>query len=220
VITLPQITLNSIQQDFTATPTPTMTPPPAVMLEAIDSANVRSKPDPSDDTNRLGTIHNGDFYPVIGRYYQWLQIQYTPSPDGRAWVFSELVTVSGDINIVPDLSQQPTATTDAALAAATAGTPLPGGATAISTDSREIAAPDGVIGTINPTTQVQGTVLPTYTYPPDIVALAPTDPPPTATPPPDVLPISVNDGIPPIVPIIVLGGFGLLGLIISSLRRS
>src|SRR5262249_20159162 len=106
VITLPQVTLNPIQQDFTVTPTPTITPPPAVMLEWIDSANVRSKPDPTDDTNRLGTIHSGDYYPVIGRYYQWLEIQYNPAPDGRAWVFSDLVTVTGDLNIVPDLSQQ------------------------------------------------------------------------------------------------------------------
>src|SRR5262249_39929278 len=52
VITLPQITLNPAEQDFTETPTPTITPPPAVMLEAIDAANVRSKPDPTDETNR------------------------------------------------------------------------------------------------------------------------------------------------------------------------
>jgi len=221
VITLPQVTLNSIQQDFTETPTPTITPLGPVVLEALSEANVRSQPDPASE--RLGSIRAGDYYPVIGRYYQWLQFQYDPSPSGRGWVFGELVTVTGDLNTVPDLSQQPTPTTDAALAGAsqTAAvvTLTPGGELTVASDSsREIAAPIG-LGTVNPTTQVQGTVLPTYTYPPDIVALAPTEAPPSPTPETNVLPISVNNGIPPILPIIILGGFGTLGLIISALRR-
>jgi hypothetical protein len=71
---------------------------------------------------------------------------------------------------------------------------------------------------------VGATFLPTFTYPPNVplatptagqqVALAAT---PTETPGSVLLP--ATDGLPPVVPILILGALGVLGLAISSVRR-
>ncbi|NDJ84512.1 MAG: hypothetical protein GYB66_01370, partial [Chloroflexi bacterium] len=60
-----------------ATPTETRTPTPAgpVYVEARNpDTNVRSGPDISND--RLGQIQPGERYPVLGRRFRWLQIEY------------------------------------------------------------------------------------------------------------------------------------------------
>jgi hypothetical protein len=84
---------------------------------------------------------------------------------------------------------------------------------------RVLSVPEGDSGGVD---QVAGapTILPTFTYPPDIVAIAPTQGVPlTPTASPDLALPEISDGVPPIVPIIVLGGLGLLGLAVSSILR-
>lgn len=196
-------------------PTAAPTTAAAVVLEALDTANVRTQPDTS--ASQLGTIRNGDLYPVIGRYFEWLQFQYPPSPNGTGWVFGQLVSVTGDLLQVPevDLASEPTFDPLAGNATGTqnAITQTPGGLLTATAFERFLA---GSAGTLVP-----GEILPTFTYPPNAALIAPTpdivvqeqEAPPASTPP-------ANEGIPPIVPILLVGGLGVLGLIASALRRS
>ena len=206
-----------------ATPTVTRTPTQsAVMIEAKGDAgevNVRAEADIESD--RLGSIRAGEFYPVLGRYFRWIQFQYETSPTGRGWVFDELVNIIGDESSIPDLTVQTLPTADPISEAGTqtqvAITLTPGGLLTVTANSRVISVEQS---DVSQTTNVDGQdVLPTFTYPPDIVAAVPTEMTVTATPVPENLPITVPTNIPPITPIVLLGGMGLLGLIVSSLRR-
>jgi hypothetical protein len=194
------------------------------MLEAITEANVRAEPDP--ESERLGTIRSGEFYTVLGRYFRWIQFQYNPSPNGRGWVFDELVTISGDESTIPDLTEQSVATVDPSILAATqtleAVTLTPGGiltATAIMGILTTPVTPNSEPGSnLQPSSP---NIPPTYTYPPSITTAIPNgvtlmDRP---TPNPEEVAAGIVGGLPPIVPIVVLGGAGLLGLLISTTRR-
>ncbi|MDX2136996.1 MAG: SH3 domain-containing protein [Chloroflexota bacterium] len=214
----------------TATPTWTPTVAPLAVLEPIDFANVRDAPD--INAQDIGDIQSGERFTVIGRSGLWYQFQYDRAPNGIGWVYSELVTITGDVNAIPELTLQPVATVDPLILGATqtvaAALLLPGGEFTIT------AAAGGLVGTLavgNPaasdpraTTPPEGTALPTFTYPPGIVR---------------VTPIAVADAgiateldveeieilqsdlqrIPPILPILALGGLGVLGLMVSGYRR-
>lgn len=92
------------------TPTPTLTLPAptiaaAVYAEPIISANLRYGPDPSYP--RIGEIKKGEKYAVLRRHSQvpWYEIAYAGVASGRAWVYAELVTLEGDINLVPSITE-------------------------------------------------------------------------------------------------------------------
>jgi hypothetical protein len=224
-INLSTSTLPATVALVTATPTRTPTPIGMVILEAITEANVRAEPDP--ESERLGTIHAGEIYTVLGRYFRWIQFQYDTSPNGRGWVFEELVTITGDLSAVDDLAAAPQPTVDPIILGATetqaAITQTPGGLLTATANARIIPAPVAVEGSnVLEGTEEVGIIsaLPTFTYPPDVLTPAVTSETfSTPTPSPDLLPISVSDGVPPIVPILLLGGLGLLGLAVSSIRR-
>ncbi|MBE2183276.1 MAG: SH3 domain-containing protein [Anaerolineae bacterium] len=237
VLLLPGLSINA-QTGPTATPaqiqlstpiTPTVpglviTPPTtapttvaAVVLEAIDSANVRSQPD--TDAAQIGTIRNGDLYPVIGRHFEWLQFQFPPSPNGAGWVFGQLVNVNGDLSQIPEINLDTEPTFDPMAGNATATqnaiTQTPGGLLTATAFERFLA---GSAGTIVP-----GQVLPTYTYPPNAALIAPT--PDILLSPQQEIPqavpsASADQGMPPILPILIVGGLGVLGLIVNALKRS
>ena len=216
--------------DAGATATRTPTPQAQALLEAKELANVRA--DASTEADQLGTIRAGEFFNVIGRYARWIQFEYPQSPNGRGWVYDELVTITGDTASIPviDLDALPTSDPAAAAASQTliAVTQTPGGvltATAVARDA--VTAPVSSVGGIISTQGVPGEIaveiLPTFTYPPGVVALAP-------TPIQDDESASVEDrqpgaassgdiGMPPLTPILILGGIGLLGLAVSSIRR-
>jgi SH3 domain-containing protein len=216
-----------------ATEPPTRTPTPngIVLLEALSEANVRSEPDTNSE--RLGTIRNGDVYTVVGQYYRWYKFEYDTSPSGFGWVFDDLVHIIGDENSIADLTQTSLPTLDPIIAGQTgtvdAVTQTPGGILTLTANAGAIPLP----GQSNPGNSSQGinlqdngSVLPTYTFPANILL-----PTPLPTLPNDVevgtateatgdttnLPLS--SPIPPIAPILVLGALGLLGLFISSYRR-
>ncbi len=213
-------------QLFTETPTRTPTPIGLVVLEAITEANVRAEADP--ESERLGTIRAGEIYPVLGRYFRWLQFQYDPSPNGRGWVFDELVTITGDQSTVRDLAVQDVPTIDPAQLGITqtleAVTLTPGGILTATANARTIPAPVALENAPIPASgeQAGNTVaLPTFTYPPNVARVesgefAPAEP---TSSPSNTLATEISDGLPPIVPIAVLGGLGLLGLLVSSIRR-
>ncbi len=161
---------------------------------------------------------------MLGRYYRWLQFQFDTSPSGRGWVFDELVNITGDENSIPDLSVEALPTANPSIEAATqtaaAITQTPGGLLTATAQSRFIALPTDSFGN-GGQTQNDEVVLPTFTYPPNLVAQAPTDSALTVIPTtsPESAPLSVPTNVPPIVPILLLGAGGILGLVVSALRR-
>ncbi len=207
------------QQVGAATPTRTATPQGIALLEAKEFANVRSEP--STDSAQLGQIKVGETYNVIGRYISWIQFQYPSSPTGKGWVFGELVNLTGNVDNIPDIdpfaAQSPQ---DSVVSAETATqsilTQTPGGVLTAT-----------VLARIVPVTS-EATALepvgpqPTFTYPPGMVAIAPTPGAAVSTVAADdsaAVQAPSSDGVPPLVPIVILGGVGLLGLLISSIRR-
>lgn len=83
-----------------------------VLAEAINSANLRAGT--STDTEIVGTIQIGTRYPVVGRsaLYPWVLLGDIVSFDPIGWVFVDLVTVTGDLSVVPvteiNVAAQPT----------------------------------------------------------------------------------------------------------------
>jgi Bacterial SH3 domain len=217
-----------------ATEAPTRTPTPngPVLLEALNEANVRAQPD--TDSERLGTIRNGDVYAVLGRYFRWYKFEYNTSPSGYGWVFDDLVHVIGDETLIPDLTQDALPTIDPISAGATGTmeivTQTPGGILTVTANAGVIPLP--VEGATNgavsvPALPQSGSVLPTYTYPADIFLPTPV---PTGAQSESVeraptqtegnpSKVALPSHIPPIAPILILGAIGLIGLFISSYRR-
>ncbi|MBN1964486.1 MAG: serine hydrolase [Anaerolineae bacterium] len=90
--------------------TPVMSAPPLqltptnILAEAIQEANVRAGAGVEYDL--LGTITSGTRYQVYGQheFFPWLLIAYPPAPQGQAWVFADLVTLSVPLSQVPVLT--------------------------------------------------------------------------------------------------------------------
>lgn len=215
-----------------ATPTWTATPATLAVLEPLDSANVRAEPDVNGA--QLGVIRAGEVYTITGRYFEWYQFQYSGSPSGRAWVFGQIVRVTGDENTIPEITLEPLPTQDPAQLGATetaaAIAQTPGGELTATSAARGIVATFEIPGissaprSADGTPPAQGELLPTFTYPPGI-ALVPThaaeSAQPTDAPLLENIELSTQDlrNIPPIVPIVVLGGLGLAGLLLTAFRR-
>ena len=199
-----------------ATPTWTGTPEGQIFIEAREFANVRAQPDPN--AAQLGQIRSGEQYAAVGRYFQWIQFQYPTSPTGLGWVFGELVdVVGGDATLIPELADPAANAPDEAefQAAATqaAVTQTPGGVLTATAATRFEAL--GQSATLD-----GPQILPTFTYPPGIV-FQPTSavPAPDATAAPAPVTAEGQGGLPPLVPIVLVGGLGVLGLLLNSLRR-
>jgi Bacterial SH3 domain len=222
-----QINLSPVEQQAqeqnSAGPTPTRTPTQEgiALLEAKDFANVRAEP--STDAAQLGQIKAGEKYNVIGRYVSWIQFEFQASPTGKGWVFGDLVTLSGNVDNIPNIDPYAGTAVDSGVSAGTATqsvlTQTPGGVLTATVLAR-IAVPQG---TAEPTDNGTHEILPTFTYPPGLIPIAPAPGATTTVASPDsqsVAPVSNSNNLPPIVPILLLGGVGLLGLALSSLRRS
>jgi hypothetical protein len=210
------------------TPTPTAGPPTETatrtptsagraVVEAISNdTNVRAGPDINDTP--VGKIFPGRQYPVVGQRFDWYQIEFPDAPSGTGWVYSGVVTLSGDPQTIVQLELEDIPTVDPAFAAVQetlaviTGTP---GSLATLTAQVQItptgvftAAPGEVAPTLYP-----GQPLPTFTFPPY-----------TSTPViiPRAAPSTLQDNsgsLPPLIPILALGALGLLGLLVSLLRR-
>lgn len=202
----------AIQVEATSTRTPT--PEGQIYLEAREFANVRAQPD--TEAAQLGQIVSGNRYVATARHFQWIQFVYEPSPTGRAWVFADLVNVSGDVNqlleIVDPFAADPDQPRIDAEATQIAVTLTPGGLLTATANTRFEALGQATLsGPI---------ILPTFTYPPGIVRV-PTlaEPLPDATPDPQPVAIGSSGGLAPIMPVLILGGLGIAGLLVNSLRR-
>jgi hypothetical protein len=203
---------------YVMTPTPTRTPTPIgpALAEALEGpTNVRSGPD--INAERLGQILPGEFYPILGRASGtlWYKIQYPDSPSGTAWVFEQVISITGDVGNIPELnlSSEPTIDVNSVVASQTLEVmALTPGALETATVQ---ALFGGVIGngeTLTPS-PTSGP-LPTFTYPPGPVVQSTVVMPQAAQ--------AAGDGgaLPPIIPIIVLAAVGSFGLFIGILRRT
>lgn len=202
----------------TATPTYTATPEGPAIARAIpneldQAVNVRALPDPNADV--VGTLEFETDYVVTGKYFSWWQIDFSRAPGGRGYVFESVVDVSIGSQPVPDVDpySEPTPDPEAENAE---------GEAAVGPDGRVLDIP-----TPDPSRQLEldeSVVLPTFTPPPDLVVVPPTTLGEQGiTPTPDLFTAALNTvssgGIPPIVPIGVLGGLGALGMLIAVIRR-
>ena len=202
----------------TVTPTFTLTAPGPSVLQAKESAgrvNVRSAPNTSSDL--LGAIVYGTRYPFLRRYFLWYELEYEAAPNGRAWVFSELVEVEGELESVQTITDY----TDVANVTVGEGQPAIvaglGSDSGTETASRTliISSPEAGANRF----QLQATPLPTFTYPPDLPVFAP-----TKASAPVNRDLAPNDtdilmDLPPLIPIVLLAGFGVVGMMINSIRR-
>ncbi len=234
---IPTLTLPATEIAI-ATPTVTITPTPqgAALLEMSPDAtdvNIRSTPEIVEG-NVLGKMERGVQYVVVGRYEQWWQFIYPNSPTGFGWAFDTLVAIIGNENDVPPVTNPfnaaPVAAAPAILDAASlsltlaASTLTPGAELTLNAESRLLQAP-----TINPeiatvVALANNQELPTFTPPAEVAprtngGLGSVDTAPT----PDVLLEAVSTitsgNLPPMVPILLLAAGGLLGLLVSTLRR-
>jgi uncharacterized protein YraI len=72
-----------------------------VSAQALGQANLRA--DDNVDSDLVGEIASGINYPVIGRsqYYPWLLLGNPDTFAPKGWVYDTLVTVNGNVNVVP-----------------------------------------------------------------------------------------------------------------------
>ncbi len=190
----------------TATWTPTAAAP--VQLEPLDIANVRALP--STDEAQLGVIRSGETYTITGRYENWYQFQYDPAPNRTGWVYGELISVIGDASVIPLIDPYAQPTVSAVLPTSDSAILPPGTGGVVATASGQ----DGIGGDNN------APALPTFTYPPGVTRPLPTDPGAVSTPESGGgTDNSAVSDTPPILPVLVLGGLGILGLAFSSMRR-
>lgn len=128
-----------------------------VQAEAVGQANLRS----ATDVNALlvGQISSGTRYPVIGRsqFYPWLLLGDPATFQPLGWVFADLVTVYGNVNVVPFNEMQfngpPSATAITPSGATPTDPPVVGVALPTATLN-----PDAPTATLVPTTGIYGTV--------------------------------------------------------------
>jgi len=220
---LPQAQPQAIQQQaMFASPTPTVTPTEDLSIgfevkPDLGTADVRAMPDPEGE--RLDPIKSGTRYIITGRFYKWIRFQYDKALDGSGWVFEDLVDITGT-GTIPDID--PYATPSATPAGGNieetraAVTLTPGAIDTLDAQARLIAVP-----TMATTGEVQAGVLPTYTRPAEVAprqtqAAVSSGRPATLQ---ETLARAATGQIPPIVPILVLGAAGLLGMIVSLWRR-
>lgn len=201
-----------------ATVTPTFTPTPVgvVLLEVKEGSggiNVRTEPGPEAD--QLGTISFGTLYPVYRQFYSWYEIEFELSPNRRGWIYGEFVDIIGDSNEIEFIEDFNWATPQGSLSSATEESDELGADSVSSTPvTRQLDAP-ATIESANQTPTVQ-LVLPTYTYPPSNnttsqIALR-------SEVSEDANQNTATEQMPPLLPILLLGGAGMIGLLFDSLR--
>jgi hypothetical protein len=136
----------------TSTLPPTATPVTARPLE--DDVNLRAGP--GLDQALVGTLKSGESVQVIGRSddVPWFQVACSCAPDGLAWVFGEVVVISGDISTLPEVTIKlsgtavvlPTlAPTDPPAPSAPGVTPTPYGCQKPPDDYTRVTVSDGIV---------------------------------------------------------------------------
>ena len=112
------------QQPTGEIPTVTSTPRgPYVIVNALtaNDTQINVRAGPSALTEKVGVLLIDQEANALGRYADWVQIEYTGAPGGKAWVYGNLVTLfGGNLPIVeppPTSTPNTTQTVDPTLAA-------------------------------------------------------------------------------------------------------
>ncbi len=212
---------------FTPTPTFTPTSEGPLQLQVLGDTPVNVRAQADINSEQLGTIRPEETYTVIGRLFLWYQIVFDSSPSGRGWVFGDLVEILGDEAEVPDLSVATRVpannTVDSGSNTDNINPSSEIGLTATA-NARIIEPPISNNGSSSTGDQNVGGALPTYTYPPNLPSFIPS----SIVESEEATLIPENDspqlggdsgGVAPILPIVILGLAGLIGMLISSFRR-
>jgi hypothetical protein len=99
------------QQPTGELPTVTSTPRgPYVVVNALTATDtqINVRAGPSALTEKVGVLLINQEANAIGRYGDWIQIEYPGTPGGKAWVYGNLVTLYGG---VPPLVEPPPTST-------------------------------------------------------------------------------------------------------------
>jgi hypothetical protein len=99
------------QQPTGVIPTVTSTPRgPYVIVNAIaaNETQINVRAGPSALTEKVGVLIVGQEANALGRYGDWVQIEYPGIPGGKAWVYGNYVTIFG--GNLPLLEPPPTST--------------------------------------------------------------------------------------------------------------
>jgi hypothetical protein len=202
----------------TEPPTRTPTSLGPASAEALNpGTNVRTEPNIEADL--VQQINPGERFPILGRYFEWYQLQFPAARSGVAWVHNSVVQVLGDPALIPDFSNTELPTQDPAIlnAQATADVIIltPGGELTVT--AQVLASTPQAVDSNNSdpnAPQVPAQALPTFTFP--AVTATPINLADLGT----ARNVTVGSGgLPPIAPIAALFGIGGLGLLITLLRR-
>lgn len=220
---LPQVQAPVVEQEAVfMSPTPSITPTEdlAVSLErnpAVLAWNVYDIPDPDEGYGVIiGSLEEGVRYPVVGRYFEWLQFQYE---DQLAWIHGTEVILNND-GLIPEIDPfiTPTATSPGADAELTraAVTLTPGAFETLDAEARVLTLPELATEELE-----NGGILPTFTKPAE---LAPRNAPAALQEAAsnafeETISRAAAGRIPPLAPILVLAAAGFLGMIVSLWRR-
>ena len=191
----------------TLAPTLSPTPLPATRLRALSSAgniNVRALPDLESEI--LGTIADDSEHQVLRNYFRWYELSYDLSPNGRAWVYGDLVEILGDRSLIIVIENPD----EIELVGQVQNLPGDGGEEA---EARTIAISTIQADSAQSVELVAVTALPTFTRP------APTPASFTNQLETEASRSTPWADFPPLLPIAVLGSLGVLGFLISALRR-
>lgn len=99
------------QQPTGSVPTVTSTPRgPYVIVNPLTATDtqINVRAGPSALTEKVGVLLIQQEANAIGRYGDWIQIEYAGTPGGKAWVYGNLVTLFGDN--LPFVEPPPTST--------------------------------------------------------------------------------------------------------------
>ncbi len=99
------------QQPTGSIPTVTSTPRgPYVIVNALtaNDTQINVRAGPSALTEKVGVLLIDQEANVLGRYGDWVQIEYAGAPGGKAWVYGNLVTLFG--GNLPIVEPPPTST--------------------------------------------------------------------------------------------------------------
>lgn len=99
------------QQPTGVIPTVTSTPRgPYVVVNAIaaNETQVNVRAGPSALTEKVGVLIVGQQANALGRYGDWVQIEYPGTPGGKAWIYGNYVSIFG--GDLPLLEPPPTST--------------------------------------------------------------------------------------------------------------
>lgn len=86
-----------------AQPQVTSTPRPAFSVSGLVNGEVNIRYGPGADYPRLGVAFAGEVFQITAYHtqYPWVEVQYSASPNGKAWIARDLLEITGDILTLP-----------------------------------------------------------------------------------------------------------------------